>query len=245
MLIKVLPGSLPADETYIFPIRNNSERASFEPLQIRSWKSESAEGYFGEKTAFFSNKASRCGILTHLPFAPTRARVAACLAACISSRAPCRLTAYARACARARERYGGRTPPTPPPVPHAARPRRIVTCLPARPPRYPQAPHPAACPSARALPACWRRPPLTPAHSAASSPVFQCARPSAHAAHPAARPSACTRTPPPSLAPPPASRLCPSCEPCSSGKFVLETSISRSYNASLRLRVYGYTRARG
>ena len=181
MLIKVLPGSLPADETYIFPIRNNSERASFVPLQIRSWKSESAEGYFGEKTAFFSNKASRCGILTHLPFAPTRARAAARLAAYISSRAPCRLTAYARACARARERYGGRTPPTPPPVPLPARSRRRIVAAPRHPP----------------------------------------------------------------IAPPPASRLCPSCEPCSSGKFVLETSISRSYNASLRLRVYGYTRARG
>lgn len=214
MLIKVLPGSLPAYETYIFSIRNNSERASFEPLQIRFWKSESAEGYFGEKTAFFSNKTSRCGILTHLPFAPTRARAAARLAAYISSRAPCRLTAYARACARARERYGGRTPPTPPLAPHAARPRRIATCLPARPPRYPQAPHPAACPSARALPARSRR-----------------------------RIVAAPRHPP--IAPPPASRLCPSCEPCSSGKFVLETSISRSYNVSLRLRVYGYTRARG
>lgn len=77
MLIETLSGSLFADETYIFPIRNNSERASFESLQIRSWKSESAEGYFSEKTAFFSNKASRCGILAHLPFAPTRARVAA------------------------------------------------------------------------------------------------------------------------------------------------------------------------
>lgn len=181
MLIEVLPGSLPAYETYIFPIRNNSERASFEPLQIRFWKSESAEGYFGEKTAFFSNKASRCGILTHLPFAPTRARAAARLAAYISSRAPCRLTAYARTCARARERYGGRTPPTPPPVPLPARSRRRIVAAPRHPP----------------------------------------------------------------IAPPPASRLCPSCEPCSSGKFVLETSISRSYNASLRLRVYGYTRARG
>ena len=148
MLIKVLPGSLPADETYIFPIRNNSERASFELLQIRSWKSESAEGYFGEKTAFFSNKASRCGILAHLPFAPTRARVAARLAAYISSRAPCRLTAYARACARARERYGGRTPPTPPPVPHAA--------------------HPAARPSACTLTPPHRRRTPPPAHRAAA-----------------------------------------------------------------------------
>lgn len=164
MLIEVLPGSLPAYETYIFPIRNNSERTSFEPLQIRFWKSESAEGYFGEKTAFFSNKASRCGILTHLPFAPTRARAAARLAAYISSRAlplDC-LRSCLRTCARAIRRA------------HAAHPAARASRRPAPPHRHlpPGAPAPlSASPSPRRLPlrprsACT----LTPPHRRRTPP---------------------------------------------------------------------------
>lgn len=173
MLIEVLPGSLPAYETYIFPIRNNSERTSFEPLQIRFWKSESAEGYFGEKTAFFSNKASRCGILTHLPFAPTRARAAARLAAYISSRAlplDC-LRSCLRTCARAIRRAHAAHPAA-----RASRrpPRRPSLCLHAH--AAASSPHPATRPSRRRpLRACVQV--VSPAQAGNSSlkPAFPAA----------------------------------------------------------------------